>query len=287
MGAAAFLQEKARRVEVALDACLDVCDDAPPGLVGAMRYSLMAGGKRFRPALALGACELLCGEDTPALPAACALEMVHTYSLIHDDLPAMDNDDLRRGKPTAHKQFDEATAILAGDALLTLAFQTLAAAGNSAMVCELAAAAGAAGMVGGQFLDMGAEGQAAPLAALEEIHARKTGALITASVRLGALFGGASEDALRDLTRYGQQLGLLFQITDDILDVVGDSAALGKSVGKDLRSEKATYPAVVGLDMARKMARTAAAAARDALCAFDDRADVFRELPQIIIERDR
>ena len=180
-------------------------------------------------------------------------------------------------------------ALAALGALLTLAvyLKTVAVTVTGEDSGELAAAAGAAGMVGGQFLDMGAEGQAAPLAALEEIHARKTGALITASVRLGALFGGASEDALRDLTRYGQQLGLLFQITDDILDVVGDSAALGKSVGKDLRSEKATYPAVVGLDMARKMARTAAAAARDALCAFDDRADVFRELPQIIIERDR
>ncbi len=287
MGAAAFLREKARRVEDALDACLEACDDAPPGLVEAMRYSLMAGGKRLRPALALGACELLYGEDKPAMPAACALEMIHTYSLIHDDLPAMDNDDLRRGNPTAHKQFDEATAILAGDALLTLAFQTLAAAGDSVMVCELAAAAGAAGMVGGQFLDMRAEGQVATVTALEAIHARKTGALITVSVRLGALFGGASEEALRELTRYGRQLGLLFQITDDILDVVGDSAALGKSVGKDLRSDKATYPAVVGLDAARDMARTAAVAAHDALSTFGERAIFLRELPQLILERDR
>lgn len=283
----AYLKEKSLRVEAALEACLERCDQAPAGLIDAMRYSLMAGGKRLRPALALGACELVHGDDAPAMPAACALEMVHTYSLIHDDLPAMDNDDLRRGKATSHKRFDEATAILAGDALLTLAFQELAATGHAGAVLELASAAGAAGMVGGQFLDMRAQGQVLTQDALEDMHARKTGALICASLRLGAMLGGASDDTLVALTHYGRQIGLLFQITDDILDVVGDSAVLGKSIGKDQHSAKATYPAVVGLDAARNMARNAAATAHDALDAFGQAADMFRALPGFLLERDR
>ena len=282
-----FLKDKSARVETALESCLRQCLETPGGLIEAMHYSLSAGGKRLRPALALGACELICGDDEPALPAACALEMIHTYSLIHDDLPAMDNDDYRRGKPTSHKRFDEATAILAGDALLTLAFRVLADAGNLEAIRELADASGIHGMVGGQYRDMQGEGKALSLNELQQIHAEKTGALITVSLRLGAMLGGASATALHDLTCHGRQLGLLFQITDDILDVVGDAAVLGKSTGKDAQSEKVTYPALVGLDAARAMAREAADHAIAALAGFGPEADILRALTHYLVERDR
>lgn len=280
-----FLKEKAVRVEEALENCLAACDHAPPELIDAMRYSLNAGGKRLRPALTLGACELICGSDIPALPAACALEMIHTYSLIHDDLPAMDNDDFRRGKPTSHKIFGEATAILAGDALLTLAFQEIARTGNVQALCELAQASGAEGMVGGQYLDMGAEGREITLEELQQIHAGKTGALITASLRIGALLGQASQDVLTSLTHYGRHLGMLFQITDDILDVVGDSAVLGKTIGKDAKSGKATYPALEGLPQARTLASEAADAALSSLHTFGEEADIFRDLVTFLLHR--
>ncbi len=273
-----FLSDKRVRVETALERCLENTASAPSGLVEAMRYSLNAGGKRIRPALALGACELACGNDAPAIPAACALEMIHTYSLIHDDLPAMDNDDFRRGKPTSHKQFGEATALLTGDALLTLAFFEISRTGNIEAVRELADAAGINGMVGGQYLDMQAEGKMVTLEGLQRLHGRKTGALITVSLRLGALLGNASAVLLDALTRYGYQLGLLFQITDDILDVVGNAASLGKSIGKDAHAAKATYPSLLGLAGARDMARTAAAAASEALATLGPEADIFRNL---------
>lgn len=283
----AFLKEKSERVEAALAQCFLRCHIAPAGLLQAMRYSVDAGGKRLRPALVLGACELICGDDEPALPAACAIEMVHTYSLIHDDLPAMDNDDFRRGKPTCHKQFGEATAILAGDALLTLAFYELAQTGNTAAVRELADAAGPQGMVGGQYLDMQAEGRDLELKELEQIHAGKTGALITASLRLGGLSANADKDVLSALTAYGRSLGLLFQITDDILDVVGDAAALGKSTGKDARSSKATYPALLGIDRSRVLAAETAERACHALARFGPEADRFRALAHFMVDRDR
>ncbi len=282
-----FLQEKSQRVVAALEACFAGYADAPEGLVQAMHYSLFSGGKRLRPALVLGACELFCGDDAPALPAACALEMVHTYSLIHDDLPCMDDDDMRRGRPTLHRKVGEAAAVLAGDALLTMAFYELARAGRADAVVELADASGVGGMVGGQYCDMNAQGVTGDLDALQQIHARKTGALITVALRLGALFGGASQEQLAALTAYGRHLGMLFQITDDILDVTGDAQALGKSVGKDLHSEKTTYPAVVGLEQARMMAGEAAVAATDALKPFGAEAAVFRALSQYILERDR
>ncbi|HDP36026.1 MAG TPA: polyprenyl synthetase family protein, partial [Candidatus Hydrogenedentes bacterium] len=223
-----FLQDKSRRVDAALEARLDAYHDAPAGLVEAMKYSLFAGGKRLRPALALGACELVRGDDAPALPAACALEMVHTYSLIHDDLPCMDNDDFRRGRQTSHKKFGQATAILAGDGLLTMAFYELGRTGRADAIAELAAASGVWGMAGGQYYDMHSQGSECDLAHLQRIHACKTGALITVSLRLGAMFGGASPGQLQALTGYGRHLGMLFQITDDILDVTGDAQTLGK-----------------------------------------------------------
>jgi len=281
-----FLQEKSQRVESALASCMQAYGNAPAGLVDAMKYSLFAGGKRLRPALALGACEMICGDDAPALPAACALEMIHTYSLIHDDLPCMDDDDLRRGRPTSHKQFDEATAILAGDALLTMAFFEISRTGRADAVALLAEASGAEGMVGGQFYDMQAQGSAGGLEHLQQIHACKTGALITASLRLGAMFGGATEPQQEALTRYGHYLGMLFQITDDILDVTGDAAVIGKSTGKDAQSEKMTYPSVVGLEQARTMAKEAADTACSALACFGKEADILRDLVRYILDRD-
>lgn len=283
----AYLREKSRRVEQALDACVSGWEDAPAGMVEAIRYSLFAGGKRLRPALALGAAELVCGDDVPAMPAACAVEMVHTYSLIHDDLPAMDNDDMRRGRPTAHRVFGEATAILAGDALLAMAFDEITRTGSLTAVRELARAAGVAGMAGGQYLDIQAEGKTLPLDLLRDLHARKTGALITVSLRLGALLSGAEPDALRALTDYGRHLGLAFQIADDILDVEGDATLLGKSVGKDSANKKSTYPALVGMAEAKRLAETAARDACDRLSAFGARADLFRALAWHVIERNR
>lgn len=282
-----FLNEKKRRVEEALATSLQNNPSAPAELVTAMRYSLEAGGKRLRPVLMLSACELACGSDEPALQAACAMEMIHTYSLIHDDLPAMDNDDLRRGRPSSHKQFGEATAILAGDALLTLAFFEAARCGRLDVVLEFADAAGINGMVGGQYRDMEGEGKTLTLDELQRVHAGKTGALITASLRIGALLGNAAPEVLHALTHYGRLLGLLFQITDDVLDVVGDAATLGKSVGKDARTKKATYPALLGLDGARAMARATADRAVDALHDLGPEADIFRELARHLPDRNQ
>jgi geranylgeranyl diphosphate synthase type II len=287
LSAGDFLRDKSTRTEAALRALVAGWSDAPPRLVEAVSYSLFAGGKRLRPALALGACELVCGSDTPAIPAACALEMVHTYSLIHDDLPAMDDDDLRRGQPTSHKVFGEATAILAGDALLTMAFEAAARTGNAAIVAELARAAGIAGMVGGQQMDMDAEGREITLAELRRIHACKTGALIRSALRCGALAGGADDAQLDALSAYGEHLGLAFQIADDLLDVTGDAAKLGKATGADAAHVKATYPALLGLEEAQRLAGQAIEAALTALEAFGPDADAFRTLSRFVIDRDR
>lgn len=272
-------------MESALEAALDRCSGAPPELMEAMRYSLLGGGKRLRPALALTACELICGSEEPALPAACAVEMIHCYSLIHDDLPAMDNDDLRRGKPSAHKRFSEATAILAGDALQTLAFEILSDTRDIRQIVTLAKAAGAEGMAGGQILDMAAEKKQLTLEELQHLHACKTGALIRASLELGALAANADEKQLAAFTSYGTHLGLLFQITDDILDVEGDAAVLGKSVGKDALSEKMTYPQLLGMEEARRLAEDAADKARQALELFGERAHILRNLVLYILHR--
>ena len=235
-----YLQAQQQRLETALDHYLPATDADPPALSEAMRYSVFAGGKRVRPILLLAATEAVGGDAEAVLPAACALEFVHTYSLIHDDLPAMDDDDYRRGQLTSHKVFGEAVAILAGDALLTYAFEVMAGPDLTARFTPavllqathcLARAAGFSGMVGGQVVDMASEGREVPLDVLEYIHRYKTGALIGAAVSIGGLLGGGSAAQLEALKRYGQAIGLAFQIADDVLDVEGDSAALGKQAG--------------------------------------------------------
>ncbi len=282
-----YLGERARATDAALEVCLATWEGAPEGLREAIRYSLFAGGKRFRPVLALGAAEVVCGDSSVAMPAACAIEMIHTYSLIHDDLPCMDDDDLRRGKPTLHRAFDETTAMLAGDALQAMAFDAIAKSGNIAVVKEIAQAAGVAGMVGGQFIDLQSEGKDLPLEAVQEMHRRKTGALIRAAVRSGAMLGGAERDPLEHLTAYGEHLGLAFQIADDILDVVGDEEAMGKRSGTDTERHKSTYPALVGLEEARRLADEAVAAALEALEGFASEADPLRDLARYVVEREK
>ncbi len=284
--ALAFLDEKSAKVEGALHAICESWTGAPESLRMVMEYSLFAGGKRLRPALALGAAEIVSGDDTPAMPAACALEMIHTYSLMHDDLPCMDDDDLRRGKPTAHKVFGEANAILAGDALLTMAFDVAAGTGNAEVVREIARAAGVGGMVGGQVIDLESENKQLTLEQLRHVHAYKTGALIRASVRAGAILGGAAGEPVAALTRFGESIGLAFQIADDILDVVGVEATIGKRVGSDANKHKSTYPQLVGLDRARVLASEAVDEALAALASFGPEADVFRALARFIIDRD-
>ncbi len=280
-----FLDAKAQRCESAMRDQLDALRQAPPELREAMAYSLFAGGKRLRPALVMGAAEIIVGDDCAALPAACAIEMIHTYSLIHDDLPCMDDDDLRRGKPTAHKKFGEAIAVLAGDALLTLAFDLAASTDRTDVVRLIAQAAGAEGMAGGQVLDIQSEGKMVTLDDLKSIHAAKTGALISASVCAGAMLTHADAAQLAALKTYGEYLGLAFQIADDILDVVGDEAAIGKPVGSDAGLDKSTYPGLVGLDRASALAREAADAAIDALTGFDDNANTFRALAAYVVDR--
>jgi len=282
-----FLTQKAEKTEAALKKRMGQWINAPATLLDAMRYSLFAGGKRLRPALVLGAAEMISGDDAVALPVACALEMIHTYSLIHDDLPVMDNDDLRRGRPTSHKVFGEASAILAGDALLTMAFDVAAECGDVRVVREIAQAAGVEGMVGGQQLDLEAEGKTLSLEAMRHVHAFKTGALIRVSVRAGAMLSGAGEKQLADLTQYGESLGLAFQIADDILDVTSDTETLGKPVGSDAANAKSTYPALLGLDRARSLAQEASADAVAALQEFGPEADTFRALARFVVERNK
>jgi len=285
MEVAAFLKAKATRTEAALAVYVEGWENVPDSLLEAIRYSLFAGGKRLRPALALGAAEIVAGEDHAALPVACALEMIHTYSLIHDDLPAMDDDDLRRGKPTCHKAFGEASAILAGDGLLTMAFDAAADTGSAEIVREIARAAGVGGMVGGQQADLEGEGKQLALEALQRIHRAKTGALICAATRCGALAGGGTEVAVEALTAYGQHLGLAFQITDDILDVTGSEAVIGKPVGSDASRDKSTYPALLGLEESRRLASEAVDAAVESLADFGEAADTFRNLARYILDR--
>ena len=286
MDAREFLKVKASVTEAALAACVDGWEGIPASLLEAIRYSLFAGGKRLRPALALGAAEVVSGDGAPALPVACALEMIHTYSLIHDDLPAMDDDDLRRGKPTCHKAFGEATAILAGDALLTMAFAIAAETGSTAIVRELALAAGVGGMVGGQQMDLEGEGQQLGLEALQRIHRAKTGALIRVSARCGAMVAGGSTAQVAALTAYGEHLGLAFQITDDMLDVSGTEAVIGKRVGSDESRNKSTYPALLGLDESRRLAMEAVARAIAALESFGGEAAALRDLARYVLSRD-
>jgi geranylgeranyl diphosphate synthase type II len=256
--------------------------EPPKSIHQAMRHSVFAGGKRVRPILCLEAAAAV-DENCAPLDLACALECIHTYSLIHDDLPALDNDDYRRGVPTCHKAFGEAIAILAGDALLTLAFQILAATARPQIIAEIAAAAGTVnGMIGGQVVDLESERKVVDTATLEYIHRSKTGALLTASVRSGALYAGAAGADLERLTEYGRQVGLLFQIVDDILDVEGSSEELGKTAGKDAKQQKATYPGVHGLKRAREMAGQTLAQCLQTLEPLGARGKWLRELAQFI-----
>ncbi len=286
MTAVEFLQAKAQRTEAALATYVEAWEGVPPSLLEAVRYSLFAGGKRLRPALALGAAEVVSGDDTVALPVACALEMIHTYSLIHDDLPAMDDDDLRRGKPTCHKVYGEATAILAGDALLTMAFDAAAETGSTEIIQAIARAAGAGGMVGGQQMDLEGEGKQLDLAALQSIHRAKTGALIQVSLRCGAMAADATLAQVDALADYGRHLGLAFQITDDILDVVGAEAVIGKPVGSDESRDKSTYPALLGLDESRRLAGEAVVSALAALAVFGGEAENLRNLARFVADRE-
>jgi geranylgeranyl diphosphate synthase type II len=290
---AAIMAERRTLVDAALDRWLPPPTEPPPIIHEAMRYSVFAGGKRLRPMLALFGCEAVGGTPEDAMPGAAALELIHTYSLVHDDLPAMDDDDFRRGRPTCHKVYGEAIAILAGDALLTHAFQVLAdqaAAGVPAprrlrMIAEVAAAAGSVGMVGGQTMDIQAEGKTLDPATLLTLHSKKTGALLRVSLRVGGLAGGADEAALGHLTRYGERLGLAFQIVDDILDIEGNSAEMGKTAGSDLRKHKATYPAVFGLEASRREATRLLGEARDAVRPFGETGAMLVALADFVGQR--
>ncbi len=263
-------------------------------LYRAMHYSVMNGGKRVRPLLVMASCMALGGSPDSAIAPACAVELIHAYSLVHDDLPAMDDDDLRRGQPTTHIAFDEASAILAGDGLQALAFEVLANAAREhghpgrylQMITTLARAAGPAGMVGGQAIDLAATGKRADQNELERIHRHKTGALISASVQLGALASGhADSDQLASLAAYADAIGLAFQVQDDILDVTGNTETLGKQQGSDLEQDKSTYPALLGLEQARAYALQLRDDALQALEAFDDKAVILRQLADYIVQR--
>lgn len=289
-----YLSEKSRIIDAALEEYLPPEDRFPEALYQAMRYSVFSGGKRLRPVLCLAACEAVGGNPEAALPTACAIEFIHTFSLIHDDLPAMDNDDLRRGKPTSHKVFGEAIAILAGDALLAFAFETIAGRtkGVPAEVLldvtrRIASAAGIGGMIVGQVVDMISEGKQIGPDTLELTHRNKTGALIEASAVCGGLLGGGNPDQISAFGIYGRGIGLAFQIADDILDIEGEREKIGKPVGSDLRSRKATYPSIHGIEESKALAVQAVDEAIDALSIFDDRADPLRALARFIVEREK
>lgn len=289
-----YLQERVELIDSALDRYLPSAETLPTLLHEAMRYSVFAGGKRIRPILMLAACEAVGGAANNVLSAACAIEMIHSYSLIHDDLPAMDDDDLRRGNPTNHKVYGEATAILAGDGLLTEAFILLSNPATwgdasaeiySKVLHILAKSAGSRGMVGGQVVDMQAEEKPVDLPTLEYIHTHKTGALILAAIEVGALLGGASEKQHRALCRYGEAAGLAFQIADDILDIVADPSLLGKDIGGDQQRGKATYPALLGLTGARQRANELRELALSSLDILGDSARPLREIASYIVDR--
>ncbi|VVM05104.1 polyprenyl synthetase family protein [Methylacidimicrobium tartarophylax] len=286
-----YLAERKRVIDEALRHYLPPGTKKPQALHEAIRHSLFAGGKRMRPILCLAACEAVGGDYAPALPLACAVECIHTYSLIHDDLPAMDNDDWRRGKPTLHKIYGEAIAILAGDALLAEAFAIACRYGGGrygpgVVVGELARASGSRALVGGQVADLEAEGREISVRELRAIHLRKTGALITTALRLGAMAGEASRESLRAVTEFGRSLGLAFQVIDDILDVTQTRETLGKSAGKDLAAVKATYPRLLGLDGARLAARRYTARAHGALAPLGEKGTILANLAGHLLSRE-
>ena len=288
-----FFTECRQSVDLTLDQLIPTSETEPKRLHEAIRWSIFAGGKRFRPALVLAVGKVFGTSTEKLCRTAAAVEMIHTYSLIHDDLPAMDDDDLRRGRETCHKRFDEATAILAGDVLQTLAFQAVAEDEHLnesiriKLIIELAKAAGTPiGMVAGQQLDLEAEGKSISIEQLEQIHHSKTGAMINVSARLGAIIAEASEIELEAITDYALKLGLLFQITDDLLDVTQTTAVLGKTAGKDVKAEKATYPGIYGIVKANELAKNVHAQAIEALNKIDKDTEILRELVDFILNRE-
>jgi geranylgeranyl diphosphate synthase type II len=292
MNLSEYLSEQTTLVDAAIDRWVPSESTPPVTIHKAMRYSLFAGGKRIRPVLCIAAANAIADAPLGIESAACSLELIHTYSLIHDDLPALDNDDLRRGRPTCHKVFGDAMAILAGDALLTLAFQVLSElegiddSRRVRLAVELSRASGTVGgMIGGQVNDLEGEGKRPTIHLLEEIHRAKTGALLTASVRMGGIYAGADGEQLAALTGYGMHVGLAFQIVDDLLDVEQPSEVLGKTAGKDAAQQKITFPAVYGIERSHEMAEAERMAALLALQPFDDRANRLREIADLIVHR--
>ena len=286
-----YLERAGLHINAALDKLLPPESADPPTIHKAMRYSIFAGGKRIRPVLCLAACEAVGGKPSAALPLACAVECIHTYSLIHDDLPCMDDDDLRRGKPTNHKVFGEGIAVLAGDALLTEAFALLAKSQPPKrypvrmLVNDLAFAAGSLRLIAGQVQDLEGEDRQLRLAEVKRTHLNKTAALITASIRLGAMAGNATASELKRLTRYGQDLGLAFQVIDDILDATSTKEVMGKSVRADQKNHKSTFPAVLGLDRSREFAADLIADAHKQLSVFGKSADPLRAIADFFLTR--
>jgi geranylgeranyl diphosphate synthase type II len=288
-----YLRTRQKEIERALDRYLPKASTKPATLHKAMRYSLFAGGKRLRPILCLAAAEACRGTIDNALPLACAVECIHTYSLVHDDLPSMDNDDFRRGRPTCHKVFGDGIAVLAGDALLTIAFEIVSTAKPaprydiSILLREVAVAAGSQRLIAGQVADVEAEGKRVKRDRLRFIHENKTAAMLKSSVRLGAMSANANAQKLAAITRFGERLGLAFQVIDDILDVTQTSEILGKSAGKDVAARKATYPAVIGLEKSRGEARRLTRQAHDALSVFrEGDAETLRALANYLLERE-
>ena len=293
MNLKAYLRSRRNEIDRALDRYFPKTNVKPATLHKAMRYSLFAGGKRLRPILCLAAAEACRGKVSNALPLACALECIHTYSLVHDDLPSMDNDDYRRGRPTCHKVFGDGIAVLAGDALLTIAFEIVSRAkpapryDMSILLREIAVAAGSQKLIAGQVADLEAEGRKVKRDQLRFIHENKTAAILKSSIRLGAMSANADAKKLRAVTQFGHGLGLAFQVIDDILDVTQSSEILGKSAGKDIAAKKATYPAVIGLEKSRAEARRLTRQAHDALSVFrDDEAEPLHCLANYLLERE-
>jgi geranylgeranyl diphosphate synthase, type II len=292
MNLKAYLASRQRTIDRALDRYLPSEKTRPVTIHKAMRYSLFAGGKRLRPILCLAAAEACGGKIENALPLACAMECIHTYSLVHDDLPSMDNDDFRRGRPTNHKVFGDGIAVLAGDALLTIAFETISHAkptrryDMSTLLREVAVAAGSRKLIAGQVADLEAEGKRATREDLRYIHENKTAAILTASVCLGAMSANATSKELAAMTKFGRALGLAFQVIDDILDVTQTSEKLGKSAGKDIAAKKATYPAVIGLEKSRAEARRLTRKAHDRLTIFGKKAEPLHALANYLLERE-
>jgi len=290
-----YLIEKQNTVNRALENIIRQESPSEQRIISAMRHSLMAGGKRLRPVLCLSVAEIVGGNDDQVLDAACSLEMIHTYSLIHDDLPAMDDDDMRRGKQTCHIAFDEATAILAGDALLTMAFELLSKTNNLIspdyafkkldVIRKIASAAGYTGMIAGQMTDILSEGRNLDMEELKILHIAKTGVLIEASVYAGAVLGDGTPDEIKMLTEYGRYIGLAFQVADDILNVEGDPEIMGKAVGTDRTRNKSTYPSLMGVQKSKQFAEKLVADSLNALEMFDKKAEPLRAIARYIIER--